>query len=57
MSLFVVPNRSAREQVLEIVGHDAVIWSENDNAYVVVGRIRGRSRSGQVVEYVRRYTD
>ena len=56
VSLFVVPNRSDREQVLEIVGYDAVIWSENDNAYVLVAD-QGPVEMGQVVEHVRRYTD
>ena len=56
VSLFVVPGRSDREQLLEIVGHDAVIWSENDNAYVVVADL-GPVDIGRVAEYVRQYTE
>jgi hypothetical protein len=56
VSLFVVPGRSDREQILEIVGHDAVIWSEGDNAYVLVAE-PGPVEIGQVAEYVRQYTD
>jgi anti-sigma factor RsiW len=36
VSLFVVPGRTDREQLLEIVGHDAVIWSGDGNTYVLV---------------------
>lgn len=56
VSLFVVPGRSDREQILEIVGHDAVIWSEGDNTYVLVAE-PGPVEIGQVAEYVRQYTD
>ena len=56
VSLFVVPGRSDREQILEIVGHDAVIWSEGDNAYVLVAE-PGPVEIGRVAEYVRQYTD
>ena len=56
VSLYVVPDRSDGEQILEIVGHDAVIWSQNDNAYVLVVE-QGSVDLGQVAQYVRQYTD
>lgn len=56
ISLFVVPGRSDREQVLEIVGHDAVIWSGGDNTYVLVAE-QGPVEIGQVAEYVRQHTN
>ena len=56
VSLFVVPGRSDREQILEIVGHDAVIWSGDGNAYVLVAE-QGPVEIGRVAEYVRQYTD
>ena len=56
VSLFVVPDRSDREQVLEIVGHDAVIWSQDENAYVLVTE-KGSVEIGALTDYVRRYTD
>ena len=56
VSLFVVPDRSDREQVLEIVGHDAVIWSQDENAYVLVNE-KGPVEIGALTDYVRRYTD
>ena len=56
VSLFVVPDRSRREQALEIVDHDAVIWSRDENAYVLVTE-KGPVDIGHVTEYVRRYTD
>ena len=56
VSLFVVPGRSSGEQILEIVGHDAVIWSGGDNTYVLVAE-QGPVEIGQVAEYVRQYTN
>ena len=56
LSLFVVPGRSDREQILEIVGHDTVIWSGDGNTYVLVAE-QGPVEIGQVADYVRQYTD
>ena len=56
VSLFVVPGRSNREQILEIVGHDTVIWSGDGNTYVLVAE-QGPVEIGEVAEYVRQYTD
>lgn len=56
VSLFVVPGKSRRERVLEIVGHDAVIWSASDNGYVLVAE-HGPVDIDQVAEYVRAETD
>lgn len=56
LSLFVVPGRSDREQILEIVGHDAVIWSGDANTYVLVAE-QGPVEIGRVADYVRQYTD
>jgi anti-sigma factor RsiW len=56
VSLFVVPGESRREQVLEIVGHDAVVWSESDSGYVLVAE-HGPVDLGQVADYVRGSSD
>ena len=56
VSLFVVPGRSDREQILEIVGHDAVIWSRGGHTYVLVAG-QGPVEISRVAEYVREYTD
>ena len=56
LSLFVVPGRSDREQLLEIVGHEAVVWSHDESAFVLVAD-QGPVEIGRVAEYVRRYTD
>ena len=56
VSLFVVPGREDRERVLEIMGHDAIIWSRENNAYVLVAE-HGPVDTDQLARYVRRYTD
>ena len=56
MSLFVVPGRSTREQLLEVVGHDALTWSGAGDAYVLVAD-RSQGEIEQVSEYVRRFLD
>ena len=56
VSLFVVPGRTDREQLLEIVGHDAVIWSGDGNTYVLMTE-QGPVEIGRVAQYVRQYTD
>ena len=56
VSLFVVPNRSCRERVLEIVDHNAVTWSDAENAYALVAD-QGSVEIGEVATYVREFTD
>ena len=38
VSLFVLPETVHREQLLEIMGHDTVVWSEVGRTYVLVGQ-------------------
>ena len=38
VSLFVVPDTARRARHLEIMWHDAVIWSENDRTFALVGQ-------------------
>lgn len=52
VSLFILPGADRREQVLEIVGHDAVIWSDEGSGYVLVAE-HGPVDIGQVARYVR----
>ena len=52
VSLFVVPDRSYREQMLEIVNHDAIVWSAGSHAYVLVAE-RGPTDLEQVARHVR----
>ena len=56
VSLYVVPDRSDGDQILEIVGHDAVIWSQSDSFYVLVSE-KGPVEIAQAGQYVRQYTD
>ncbi len=56
VSLFVVPDRSDRERKLEIVDRDAVIWSRDQNTYVLVTET-GPDDLEPLIDYVRRYTD
>ncbi len=56
MSLFIVPERSAREQLLEVVGHDALIWSRGRDAYVLVAQ-QSQGQIQQVADYVRDFLD
>ena len=52
VSLFVVPDRSHREQLLEIINHDALVWSAGGHAYVLVAE-HGPVDVGQVARHVR----
>ena len=52
VSLFVVPNRSLREQLLEIINHDALVWSAGDHGFVLVAE-HGPVDMGQVARHVR----
>jgi len=52
VSLFVVPGRSARDGEIEIVGHDAVIWSRGDLRFVLVAE-HGPVEIDRVAAYVR----
>ena len=52
VSLFVVPDRSHREQLLEIINHDALVWSDGGHAYVLVAE-HGPVDIGQVASHVR----
>ncbi len=56
VSLFIVPDRADREHDLEIVDHDAVIWSQNGNTYVLVTE-KGPVELGPLTDYVRWFTD
>ena len=53
VSLFVLPGTAHREQLLEIMGHDAVVWSEAGQTYVLVGQ-EGPVEIDKVAAYVRR---
>ena len=53
VSLFVLPGTAHREQLLEIMGHDAVVWSEAGQTYVLIGQ-EGPVEIDKVAAYVRR---
>ena len=38
LSVFVIPNLTRRERLVEIMGHDAVVWAERGRTFVMVGR-------------------
>jgi len=56
LSLFVVPGRSDPELALEIVGHEALVWSQDETSYVLVAD-QGPVELSLVADYVRQYTD
>ena len=56
VSLYVVPDRSDAEQILEIIDHDAVTWSRDSSAYVLIAE-RGTVEIAQVAQYVRQFID
>jgi hypothetical protein len=56
VSLFIVPDRTGREHDLEIVDHDAVIWTEDEGTYVLVAE-KGPVELGPLTDYVRWFTD
>ena len=55
ISLFVLPDTARRERLLEIMGHDALIWSEAGRAYVLLGQ-EGPEGMDEIAAYVRRAT-
>ena len=55
ISLFVLPDTARRERLLEIMGHDALIWSEAGRAYVLLGQ-EGPAGMDEIAAYVRRAT-
>jgi len=56
VSLFIVPGAREADRVLEIMGHDALIWSGDENTYVLVGD-PGSSEMTRLATYVRRFTN
>ena len=56
VSLYVMPDRTHREQLLEIINHDALVWSAGDHGYVLVAE-RGPVDIAQVAHYVRQAAD
>ena len=56
VSLFVAQQRAGSEDVLEIMGRNAVTWTEDDSTYVLMAK-GGRVDMGRLATYVRPYTD
>ena len=54
--MFVVPERAGRERDLEIMRHDAVVWSKGVRGFALVAR-RGPVAIDEVARYVWQYTD
>jgi anti-sigma factor RsiW len=52
VSVFVVPDRTTAERAVEVMGHEAVMWSKNGRSYVLVSR-RPRPQLEQLAAYVR----
>ena len=38
VSVFMLPERQRAEDLIEVLGHDAAIWSAGDRTFVVVAR-------------------
>lgn len=56
LSLFIVPEAHHAEQVLELIGHDALIWSDRTYTYALIGD-EGDETLRPVAAYVRRVTE
>jgi anti-sigma factor RsiW len=52
VSLFVLPNRRQARRVVEMMGHEAVIWSADGKTYALVGREPPRDME-RLAQYVR----
>lgn len=52
VSIFVVPDRTTAARAIEVMGHEAVIWSKNNRSYVLVSR-RPRPEVEQLAAYIR----
>lgn len=52
VSLYVVPGRPLDDQLLEIINHDALIWSVDGHGYALVAR-RGQFNFDHVAQHVR----
>ena len=55
VSLFVVPDGSRAERSLEVVGHQARLWSAADVGYVLVGDAGDAAVMDKVAAYMRAY--
>jgi anti-sigma factor RsiW len=52
VSLFVVPDRTTAARAVDVMGHEAVMWSKNNRSYVLVSR-RSRAEVARLAAYVR----
>ncbi len=52
VSLYLVPDRTTASRVLEVMGHETVLWSKNGRSYVLVAR-RPRAELEALAAYVR----
>jgi len=52
VSLFMLPNSSRAQQLVEVLGHEAAIWCEKNRTYVLVAR-EPRQDVERIAEYVR----
>jgi anti-sigma factor RsiW len=52
VSLFVVPDRTTAARAVEVLGHEAVIWSRGDRSYVIVSS-RPRPEIERLAAYLR----
>jgi anti-sigma factor RsiW len=51
MSLFMLPRRTRREEVVEVMGHQATIWSAGDRTFVLVAR-EPRAEMARMMSFV-----
>jgi hypothetical protein len=51
VSLFMLPRGTRREEVLEVLGHQAAIWSVGDRTFVLVAR-EPRADVSQMTSFV-----
>jgi anti-sigma factor RsiW len=52
LSLFVVPDRATAARAVEVMGHEAVMWSKNNRSYVLVSS-QPRAEVERLAAYVR----
>ena len=51
MSLFMLPRRTRHEEVVEVMGHQATIWSDGDRTFVLVAR-EPRAEMARMMSFV-----
>jgi anti-sigma factor RsiW len=52
MSLFMLPNKVRPSETVDVMGHEAIIWAENDRTFVLLGN-ESRAEMEKIAGYMR----